>query len=310
MSMLTDEQLRQRVAQGGVVERPDEMTPAYRYELKRMLLIAGDTEFRSVPMLCSYLRTGVPYRYVKPVLAIAQDELGHAHVDYRVLEELGEDVDALIHEREADQWIYPYFFDMPIDNWYEVAVAEGLGEFAGGLLVRNVYHYTSYAPWRRALAKVDLEEDFHVKFGQTLMRELARDDAHRQGLQRAVDWMFPLLLEFFGPPAKADDPQIHYRLKGRSTDELRAAWLAYAVPFCQHLGLQVPAQYIPDTGCYTLTFPFPCAFDETAKRWDFGCPVDWKVVFARWKRRGPMAGEHLRWIRQGRRSLQQWLARG
>src|SRR5712692_1480137 len=139
---LSDAELKRRVQQGASIELPDEMTPEYRHELKRMLLIAGDTEFRSVPMLYSYFRNGVPARYVKPVLAIGQDELGHAHVDYRLLEELGEDIDALLFERDVDQWVYPYFFDMPIENWYEVAVAEGLGEFAGGVLVRRVFHNT------------------------------------------------------------------------------------------------------------------------------------------------------------------------
>ena len=169
--MISAEVLKERLSRGELVERPEEMTEEYRYELKRMLLIAGDTEFRSVPMLHSYLRVGVPQRYVKPFLAIAQDELGHAHIDYRILEDLGEDVDALLYERDASDWVYPYFFDMPMDNWYDVAVGEGLGEFACGLLVRNVFHHCSYAPWRRALAKVDIEENFHVKFGQTLDRK-------------------------------------------------------------------------------------------------------------------------------------------
>src|SRR5215212_3981552 len=98
---LTDEQLRRRIEQGAVIERPDEMTPEYRHELTRMMLIAGDTEFRSVPMLNSYFRCGIPTRYVKPILAVAQDELGHAHVNYRLLEGLGEDIEALLFERDA-----------------------------------------------------------------------------------------------------------------------------------------------------------------------------------------------------------------
>jgi len=306
--MVSAEELKQRLQRGEFVERPEEMTDEYRYELKRMLLIAGDTEFRSVPMLHSFFRVGVPYRYVKPVLAIGQDELGHAHVNYRILEDLGEDVDALLFERDVSDWTYPYFFDMPMQEWSEVAVSEGLGEYAGGLLVRNVLNHTSYAPWRRALVKVDIEETFHVKFGQTLMTELAETPEGLERMQRTVDWMFPLLLEFFGPPGKALDVQIEYRLKGKSTDDLRQQYLHYAVPFCVSLGLKLPTHFDEARKEYVLDFPFPCEFDPARKRWDFAKPVEWQEVFARWKARGPMAKEHLQQIRQGWRSLRSGVA--
>ena len=254
-------------------------------------------------MLHSYFRVGVPYRYAKSVLAIAQDELGHAHIDYRLLEDLGENVDALLFDREVNQWVYPYFFDMPIETWAEIAVAEGLGEYAGGLLVRNIFHHSSYAPWRRALVKVDLEETFHVKFGQALMTELAATPKGREQLQRAADWMFPLLVEFFGPPAKAQDTQLDYRLKGKSTDGLREDYLEYALPFATTLGLELPAHYDAEQKRYVLDFPFPCAFTPEKKQWDFSRPVEWREVFLRWKQRGPTAEEHLRWIRKGSASL-------
>jgi ring-1,2-phenylacetyl-CoA epoxidase subunit PaaA len=307
--MVTAEKLKERLARGEFVERPEEMSEEYRSELKRMLLIAGDTEFRSVPMIHNYFRVGVPQRYVKPILAIAQDELGHAHIDYRILEDLGEDVDALLFERKASDWVYPYFFDMPMDDWYEIAVAEGLGEFAGGLLVRNILHHSSYAPWRRGLVKVDIEENFHVKFGQALMTELAETPEGLDGLQRAADWMFPLLVEFFGPPAKATDLQIEYKLKGGSTDDMRQGYLAYAVPFATSLGIKLPAHYDEQRKEYVLDFPFPCVFDPVNKRWDYDKPEEWRDVFARWKKRGPMAEEHLEQIRQGWRSMRAGLAR-
>ena len=304
-AMINAEQLKARLGRGELIERPEEMTDEYKHELKRMLLIAGDTEFRSVPMLHSYFRVGVPQRYVKPILAVAQDELGHAHIDYRVLEDLGEDIDALLYERDNADWVYPFFFDMPMESWHEIAVAEGLGEFAGGLLVRNVLHHCSYAPWRRALVKVDIEENFHVKFGQTLMTELAQTPEGREGLQRTLDWMFPLLIEFFGPPAKSAgaDVQIQYHLKGKGTDEMRQAYMHYAVPFCQSLGLKLPVHFDAPAKQYVLDFPFPCHFDVANKRWDFARPVEWRDIFARWKKRGPMADEHLKQIRQGWNSL-------
>ena len=311
-SSVPDEDLRVRLAASGQVEHAGEMSIEYRRALKKMLQVAGDTELRSVPMLFSYFEVGVPYRYVQPILSIAQDEMGHAHIDYRLLEELGEASDegteALIFERPPDKWASPYLFDMPIESWPEIAIVEGLGEFAGGLLVRNIYHCTSYAPLRRALARVDVEENFHVKFGQMIMRELARDEDGKRKLQQALDWMFPLLVEFIGPPSRDVDPQIDYRLKGKKVDDLRKDYLHYAVPFCEQLDLRLPAHYEPDLDTYVLDFPFPCAFDPERKKWDFGCPVEWKSVIARWKEQGPRAGANLNWLRRSRSSLDLWLS--
>ena len=301
--MVSSEELKARLARGEFVERPEEMSEEYLGELKKMLLVAADTEFRSVPMLHSYMKVGVPARYLKPILAIAQDELGHAHINYRILEDLGEDLDKLLFEREASQWAYPYFFDMPFENFAEVAVAEGLGEFAGGLLVRNILNHTSYAPWKRALVKVDLEENFHVKFGQSLMGELAATPKGLAELQSTVDWMFPLMIEFFGPPARAVDAQIEFRLKGMNTDDMRQKYLAYAVPYCESLGLKVPAHLDAATNLYVLDIPFPVEFDVANKRWNFDKKVEWRDVFARVKKRGPMAEQHLKQIRQGWNSM-------
>jgi ring-1,2-phenylacetyl-CoA epoxidase subunit PaaA len=301
-------ELVQRIADGLVIERVEEMTPEYRHELRKMLLVAADTELRSVPMLLSYFEVGVPYRYVNSILAVAQDELGHAHINYRLLGELGEDIGQLLYERPDAGWHYPYFFDMPIETWAEIAVAEGLGEFAGGILVRNVFQTCSYAPWRRLLAKVDVEENFHVKFGQQLMREMAAEPAARADLQRAVDWMFPLLIEFFGPPARAADPQIAYRLKVRTTDQLRIAYLEYAVSLCTELGLRIPAHHDAERGEYVLDYPFPAAFDPEAKHWDLLRQVEWRSVFDRWKQRGPRAARNLEWIQRGSREMGSWLA--
>jgi ring-1,2-phenylacetyl-CoA epoxidase subunit PaaA len=298
-----DDVLRAHVAEGGLVEHMDEMSPGYRRELVKMLRIAGDTELRSVPMILGYFGVGVPYRHVRPILAVAQDEAGHAHIDYRLLEDLGEDVDALLYHRPPNAWASPYLFDVPIRSWPEIAVVEGLGEYAGGLLVRNVYCHTSYGPWRSALVKVDLEERFHVKFGQSLMRELALLDHTRETLQRAVDWLFPLVLELLGPPGRAVDAQLEYRLKGKRVDDLRADLLAYAVPFCQELGVSVPAHLDATSGRYVLDVPFPCAFDPENRRWDFDQPVEWPEILQRWKRGGPCAERNVEWLQRGRRQM-------
>jgi len=47
--MLTEAQLKQRLAQGLLIEMPEQMTEQYRDDLISVLTVSGDTELISVP---------------------------------------------------------------------------------------------------------------------------------------------------------------------------------------------------------------------------------------------------------------------
>ncbi|HEX6547709.1 MAG TPA: Phenylacetic acid catabolic protein, partial [Candidatus Dormibacteraeota bacterium] len=106
-------------------------------------------------------------------------------------------------------------------------------------------------------------------------------------LQRAVDWMFPLTVEWFGLPdsLKMHSTQLDYGLKGKTNDQLRQWWLSLVVPYCEEVGVKVPAHLEGDQ--WELEYPFPCTFDAEAKRWNTNDPCTWDDVLARWRARGP-----------------------
>ena len=58
-------------------------------------------------------------------------------------------------------------------------------------------------------------------------------------LQDAVDWMFPMGVEWFGMPddKKRHSAQLDFKLKGMTNDQLRQTWLKAVVPLCDELGL-------------------------------------------------------------------------
>jgi hypothetical protein len=64
-------------------------------------------------------------------------------------------------------------------------------------------------------------------------------------LQRAVDWMFPMTIEWFGLPddMKRHSGQLDYRLKGKTNDELRQTWMASTVPSVSPGAGRAPAHY-------------------------------------------------------------------
>ncbi|MDR7468694.1 MAG: Phenylacetic acid catabolic protein [Armatimonadota bacterium] len=308
MAPVTEEALRARLDRGELVEGPEYATSAYVESLQRTLIVSADTELISAP---AYLRAAQDAPSINSYISaigIIQDELGHAHIAYRMLRDLGVDTDALIYERDPAQFKHPFAFDVPLESWTELVVANAFYDRAGFVLLGDIYRHTTYGPWKRALAKVDREENFHLRHGEKWMHTLAAAPAARAELQRAVDWMFLLTVEWFGLPddLKRHKEQIGYGLKGCTNDELRQQWLSTAVPLCQALGLEVPARYDPSARRWVITCPFPARFDAAQKRWrlEEGATT-WDEVVGRWRQRGPANAELVAEIQRGYRQLQQ-----
>jgi ring-1,2-phenylacetyl-CoA epoxidase subunit PaaA len=299
---LTEEALLERIRSGKLIEGPEYATERYLEGLKRTLIVSADTELISAP---AYFRAAQDAPNINAYISatgIIQDELGHAHIAYRLLRDLGVDTDVLVFERNPKEFKHPYAFDVPLESWTELVVANAFYDRAGFVLLGDVYRHTSYAPWKRALVKVDREENFHLRHGERWMEILAQDPDKKKELQRAVDWMFVLTLEWFGLPdnLKRHTDQIAYGLKGLTNDQLRQEWMKTAVPLCERLGLRVPAHYEPDLGQYVIDVPFPAEFDAERKVWLFEKgPITWDQVLARWKARGPANEELVRSIQRG-----------
>ena len=304
--MVTEDELKARLRLGGMVETVEQMTPAYLEGITRILTVSADTELVSAPAYYLAAQDAPSTNAFISAMSIIQDELGHAHIGYRILEDLGVDKEQLVYRRAAKEFKYPYAFDVPLETWTELAVANALYDRAGFVLLGDVFKHGTFGPWKRALAKVDREENFHLRHGETWMRKINAQPGGHDRLQRAVDWMFPLTVEWFGLPddLKRHTEQMGYGFKGSSNDRLRQTWMSTAVPFLLDLGLSVPAHYDPAIQTYRLDFPFPCRFDAADKRWLFEeGRISWDELLVRWKARGPKNSEFVNSIQRGRREL-------
>ncbi len=234
VELKTEEATLQRIKSGKLVEGLQHMSPTYLEGIKRILTVSADTELISAPAYFRAAQDAPSLNAFGTAISIVQDELAHAHIAYRLLEDVGVDKDWLIYERPAAQWKYPYAFDVPLDSWYELVVANAFYDQAGYELLSDVYHSTTFGPWKRALAKVDKEETFHLRHGQQWIRRLAPDPEERAKLQRAAE----------------------------------------VVPFCGEVGLNVPAHLDNGTYVLDVPFParFDAeqkrwAFEEGAITW-------------------------------------------
>jgi ring-1,2-phenylacetyl-CoA epoxidase subunit PaaA len=312
MAPITEKELLERLGRHKMVENADQMSESYLEGIKRIMTVSADTELLSAPAYYRAAKDAPSINAMISAMGIIQDELGHAHIAYRIMEDLGIDKEELIYEREPHQFKYPYAFDVPLDTWVELVVANAYYDRAGFVLLGDVFRHTSFGPWKRALVKVDKEESFHLRHGETWMRKINASAEGHEALQRAVDWMFPLTVEWFGLPddLKKHTEQIEYGFKGSTNDELRQEWMSTAVPLAEELGLSVPVHFDEQKAEYVLDYPFPSAFDSEEKRWLFEeGEVTWDDVLVRWKARGPQNQEFVDMLQRGHKQVREMLLR-
>ena len=254
----TEDEVRAHLAAGKLVEGLQHMSPEYLKGIRRILTVSADTELVSAPAYLRAASHAPALNNFGSAVSIIQDELAHAHIGYRLLGDLGVDMPKLIYEREPAAFKYPYAFDVPLDSWYELVLANALYDQAGFVLLSDVHQSSTFGPWKRALAKVDKEETFHLRHGRTWVKKLAADPDEKAKLQASLDWMFILTLEWFGLPdaRKKHGIQLEYGFKGKSNDELRQDWMGHVVPFMEEVGLDVPAHFDEDER-YVIDCPFP-----------------------------------------------------
>jgi ring-1,2-phenylacetyl-CoA epoxidase subunit PaaA len=305
LAQRTEDEVREHLADGRLVEGLQHMSPEYLAGMRRILTVSADTELVSAP---SYLRAAQHAPALNnfgSAVSIIQDELAHAHIGYRLLGDLGVDMNRLIYERGPEEFKYPYAFDVPLDSWHELVMANAYYDQAGFVLLSDVHRSSTFGPWKRALAKVDKEETFHLRHGRTWVKKLCADSDEKPTVQAGADWMFLLTLEWFGLPddRKRHGIQLEYGFKGMSNDELRQTWMGEVVPFMEEVGIDVPAHWDESEQRWVVDCPFPARFDEEAKRWllEDG-PISWEEVMTRWKARGPMNAEYVERLQRGYRS--------
>jgi len=301
--MTSESELKRQLQDGKMIESEEEMTEGYKKALTQTLLVSGDTELMSAPAYYGPTMNAPSVNARASCVSVIQDELGHGHIAYRLLEDLGYDREHLVYGREPHEFRNTYGFDQPLDNFAELAGAHGLWDRAGIVLLSDIQENTSYAPWKRALVKVGKEEQFHLRHGETWLRRLAnKGGSTAEKAQEAVDWMFPMAIEWFGLPddLKKHSDQLDYRIKGLSNDELRQEYMDSAVPVLEEIGLDVPAHYDEDEEEWVVEYDYPVAFEEEKKNWRFDNPISWDGVMDRWRARGPANEKYVNMLQSGR----------
>ena len=281
--------LQTRVKAGGTLEDITEMTPRYRDVLLATMLIAADLEIMTLPLDLDAIAFAPCINDRIAVASALQDEMGHAQIMFRMLEEFGFDAYERVFERDPAKFKTFFLLEWGLNDPIDMAMSHLVGDQAGYITTCDLEANCSFGPYSRSLRKVNFEEQFHVKRGEYMIRHYMQMGPEvRRRVQESMDFWFPLGAEWFGATddVKSRMDQLHYRIRGSSNDQLRQIWMSRLVPFCEQIGLKVPAHFDREKGIYVLDFEMPILLNEETRKWDFR-KVSWPEKLAQWKKGGP-----------------------
>jgi len=289
----TDEQevaLQNRVHSGVQLEDISEMTTRYYDVLVNTMHIAADLEVVTLPTYSPSIRNAPTLEDKIAIAAACQDELGHAQVMYRMLEEFGYDTHHFLFERDPQKWRTNQILEYPHEDYVESVVSMCYGDRAGYITTLDLEQHCSFGPYVRSMRKVNFEEIFHVQHGERWVDFYwNRSEETRRRVQECVDFYFPLGVMWFGTPdhIKKRTDQLTYRIRGASNDQMRQKWLSQVVPFSEKVGIKVPAHFDADSGSYVLDYELPIYLDPETRKWDYSRTITWEEQFRLWKQGSP-----------------------
>jgi len=292
---LTDEEaseiaLQTRVMAGGTLEDVSEMTPRYLNVIVPTMAIAADLEIMTLPLSYQSMANAPGINERIGVSAALQDEMGHAQVMFRLLEDFGFDFYEQVFVREPKKFKTFFNLEWGGKDSIDTGVGHLTGDQAGYITTIDLEANCSFGPYSRSLRKVNFEEQFHVKRGEYMVRHYMQQGPEiRARVQESMDFRFPMAAEWFGATddVKSRTDQLHYRIRGSTNDQLRQIWLSRLVPFCEQVGLKVPAHFDKEKGIYVLDYEMPILLNTETMKWDFRT-VTWEEKKAQWKKGGPV----------------------
>jgi len=272
-------EFRAYLAAGGKVEATDWMPDGYRQSLTRFIEMHANSELMgALPERDWIMRAPTIHRKLA-LTAKIQDEVGHAELLYRLVEDLGKPRSACLDDLVAGKGKFHNTFHYSTKSWADVGIIAWLVD-AAAIVSQHALRDSSYAPYARTMQKICWEESFHMMHGRDMVITMMNGtDAQRAMAQEALERWWPALMVFHGPNTPAEkDKDLQWRIKAKTNEELRQEFLNVQVPRLREVGLVIPDPEL--------------RYDAEQGRWLYSEPC-WDDLRAIARNQGPASAERI-----------------
>jgi ring-1,2-phenylacetyl-CoA epoxidase subunit PaaA len=264
------------------IEPKDWMPEKYRKTLIRQISQHAHSEIIGMLPEGNWIKRAPTLRRKIALLAKVQDEAGHGLYLYSAAETLGITRKQLFEDLNSGKAKYSSIFNYPTLTWADIGA---VGWLVDGAAIMNqvMLTRTSYGPYARAMVRICKEESFHQRQGYEIMMKLAQGTPEQKEMaQDALNrWWWPSLM-MFGP---SDAESTHsaqsmaWKIKRKSNDELRQAFVDATIPQAEYLGLTIPDKDLK--------------WNDERGHYDYGA-IDWDEFWQVVKGGGPCNKDRLK----------------
>ena len=270
-----EERFNQRIANDEKIEPKDWMPEKYRKTHIRQISQHAHSEIVGMLPEGNWISRCPTLRRKVALLAKVQDEGGHGLYLYSAAETLGISREEMFDQLHTGEAKYSSIFNYPTLSWADIGT---IGWLVDGAAIMNQVALinTSFGPYGRAMIRICKEESFHQRQGFEIIMTLMNGTQEQKDMaQESLNRFWWPSLMMFGPldaESPNSDQSMQWKLKRKTNDELRQAFVDQTVPQAELVGLTIPDPNLK--------------WNEERKHYDFG-ELDWNEFWQVVKGHGP-----------------------
>ena len=247
--------LFEEIAKGRSFDADEDLPPFYKKSLLKLLWMQGDSEYSGALGYLPWIAKAPTLQEKVLVAQIVKDEMRHASVIYKLLNQLGEDTQTHIaghdlgYKLEEDEVNIGFkrvkgdnrvnIFYYNIKYWTDFNLFNFLMDRAAGHQLQDTFE-SSYLPWKRSITGIYKEETMHLAHGDKWIRLLSADPKEKPFLQKRLDLWWPRVMNVFGNSRGAsNDLYVKLGLKKRTNVQVRECFVKEIHEICDECGLTV-----------------------------------------------------------------------
>ena len=259
-----EDHFNQRIANNEKIEPKDWMPEKYRKTHIRQISQHAHSEIIGMLPEGNWITRTPTLRRKVALLAKVQDEGGHGLYLYSAAETLGISREELFNQLHSGEAKYSSIFNYPTLSWADMGT---IGWLVDGAAIMNQVALinTSFGPYGRAMVRICKEESFHQRQGFEIIMTLMNGTQEQKDMaQESLNRFWWPSLMMFGPrdsESPNSEQSMRWKLKRKTNDELRQAFVDQTVPQAELVGLTIPDPKLK--------------WNEERKHYDFG-EIDWK----------------------------------
>jgi ring-1,2-phenylacetyl-CoA epoxidase subunit PaaA len=249
-------QLFKEIKDGRTFDSSEDLPTFYRKHLLNLLWMQGDSEYSGALGYMPWIAKAPSLQEKVIVAQMVKDEMRHASVIYRLLDELGQNTSEHLSQSELgfklnedhsnigfkrmkkDFRVNIFYYD--ITYWADYILFNFLMDRAAGHQLLDTFN-SSYLPWKKAIEGIYKEEVMHLAHGDKWVKILSHDPSQKKFLQERLNLWWPRVMNIFGSTKGAsNDLYVNLGLKQRTNGEIRAVFVKEIEEMCNECDLTIP----------------------------------------------------------------------